>query len=105
MMSMRNSASPLVGSPGRAWAPVAAPPPVGDGELSARVDMAVRMTTAGIPSASTIALVDRIDEKIISSRPRSRPGGIRGEAAGLKYCGFLLAGLTLRLLLRLETLA
>src|SRR6266508_623269 len=57
--------SPLLGSPGSVWAPVAAEPPpaVGDGELSAIVDIAVRTKKAGTPTASSRPRVTRIEAK------------------------------------------
>jgi hypothetical protein len=56
--------SPLLGSPGSVWAPVAAEPPaVGEGELSASVDIAVRTKKAGTPTASSRPRVTRIEAK------------------------------------------
>src|SRR6266566_2785685 len=69
-----NSAAPLLGSPGRAGAPLAADEPLGagEGELSARVERAVSTRKAGIGSSSTSPLVTRIEANHIEpSSPRS----------------------------------
>ena len=52
--------APLSGSPGSAVAPLAVEPAEGDGEVSARVEMPVRMKKAGIPSARRRPLLTRI---------------------------------------------
>ena len=97
---------PLVGSPGSAVVPVAADPLApGEGELSARVDMAVRTTKAGMPTARRSARATRIEPNHIQARSRQARRGIPAPPAGTKSYGFLLAVLGFRLLLRHPTLA
>src|SRR5438874_5692207 len=57
------SVAPLLGSPGRAGAPLAADEPLGagEGEVSASVDMAVSTKKAGIASTRRRPLVTRIE--------------------------------------------
>jgi hypothetical protein len=60
--------SPFVGSPGSAPAPLAAEPLLdGDGELSARVERAVRTMNAGIATATTIVFASRIQANHIQA--------------------------------------
>src|SRR2546423_11160899 len=55
------SVAPFCGSPGSVVAPLAVEPPAeGDGDVSARVERAVRTQKAGIPAASRIPFVNLI---------------------------------------------
>src|SRR5437867_1749082 len=97
---------PLVGSPGSAVVPVAADPLApGEGELSARVDMAVRTTKAGMPTARRSARATRIEPNHIQARSRQVCRGIAVPPEGSKSYGLLLAVLGFRLLLRHPALA
>src|SRR5207302_1628239 len=97
------SAWPLVGSPGSVVVPLAVD--AGDGDVSARVDSAVRIRKAGIPTTTRSPLVTRIEAKSYLPYFTRVRAGIPRKLVGCNGYGFLLVGLPFRLLLRLETLA
>jgi hypothetical protein len=77
----------------------------GDGDVSARVDSAVKIKKAGIPRTSRSPLVTRIESKSYLPYLTRVRAGIPRELVGSNGYGFLLAFLSFGLLLRFATLA